>query len=213
MFGVRRSISGFRAAASASVLALCLGASSAGAGALSADDEHLYKLAFDSAHKQHFDWALSATHKAHNKLLAKVLEWQYYVTASSGAEFGEITAFMRANPDWPQQATLERRAEEAITAATPKSLLIDVAALDHAYLTRKPDLSDPAQLVSFGTSGHRGTPLRGNSVTAQTENGLVSKPDPEWADSANGKPATDMRMVRRLHIQSQSPFEQMRLVH
>jgi len=47
-----------------------------------------------------------------------VLEWQYYVTAGSGAEFGEITSFMRANPDWPQQTTLERRAEEAITAAT-----------------------------------------------------------------------------------------------
>ena len=97
----------------------------ASAGALTADDEHLYKLAFDSAHKQKFDWALSAIHKAHNKLLAKVLEWQYYVTPGSGAEFGEITTFIKANPDWPQQATLERRAEEAITAATPKSAIID----------------------------------------------------------------------------------------
>jgi len=122
---VRRSIRGFRSAAAASVFALSLGASSASAGALSADDEHLYKLAFDSAHKQHFDWALTATHKAHNKLLAKVLEWQYYVTANSGAEFGEVTAFMRANPDWPQQTTLERRAEEAISAATPHSLILD----------------------------------------------------------------------------------------
>ena len=104
---------------------LCLGAAPSRAGALSADDEHLYKLAFDSAHKQHFDWALTSTHKAHNKLLAKVLEWQYYVTPGSGAEFGEITSFMRANPDWPQLTTLERRAEEAITAATPKSAILD----------------------------------------------------------------------------------------
>jgi soluble lytic murein transglycosylase len=123
--GVRRSIRGFRTAAAVSVIMLCLGATPSRAGALSADDEHLYKLAFDSAHKQHFDWALTATHKAHNKLLAKVLEWQYYVTPGSGAEFGEITSFMRANPDWPQQTTLERRAEEAITAATPKSAILD----------------------------------------------------------------------------------------
>jgi soluble lytic murein transglycosylase len=104
---------------------LCLGGTAAQAGALSADDEHLYKLAFDSAHKQKFDWALTASHRAHNKLLAKVLEWQYYVTPNSGAEFGEITEFMKANPDWPQQTTLERRAEEAITAGTSKSAMLE----------------------------------------------------------------------------------------
>ena len=129
LVGVRRSIRGIRVSAAISVVMLCLGLSlgtkAAWAGALSADDEHLYKLAFDSAHKQHFDWALTSVHKAHNKLLAKVLEWQYYVTPGSGAEFGEITDFMRTNPDWPQQTTLERRAEEAITAATPRSLIVE----------------------------------------------------------------------------------------
>jgi phosphoglucomutase len=40
-------------------------------------------------------------------------------------------------------------------------MLIDVAALLREYHERKPDLSDPTQLVAFGTSGHRGTPLRG----------------------------------------------------
>jgi phosphoglucomutase len=44
----------------------------------------------------------------------------------------------------------------------PKSMLIDVAALDRAYPERKPDLHDPAQRVSFGTSGHRGTPGAGS---------------------------------------------------
>lgn len=122
---MRRSIRGFHTAAAISAIILSLGASSAQAGALSADDEHLYKLAFDSARKSHFDWALSSTQKAHNKLLAKALEWEYYVSPGSGAEFGEITEFMRANPDWPQMATLERRAEEAISVATPKSALLD----------------------------------------------------------------------------------------
>ena len=40
----------------------------------------------------------------------------------------------------------------------PASLLIDVARLESEYFSRRPDTSNPAQLVSFGTSGHRGTP-------------------------------------------------------
>ena len=48
----------------------------------------------------------------------------------------------------------------------PADMLIDVAALEQAYFTRHPDLSDPAQLVSFGTSGHRGTPGAGTFTEA-----------------------------------------------
>jgi phosphoglucomutase len=43
----------------------------------------------------------------------------------------------------------------------PPELLIDPAQLERLYYDRQPDTSDPAQLVSFGTSGHRGTPLNG----------------------------------------------------
>ena len=39
----------------------------------------------------------------------------------------------------------------------PKDLLIDVSRLEAAFYEDKPDPSDPNQLVSFGTSGHRGT--------------------------------------------------------
>ena len=41
----------------------------------------------------------------------------------------------------------------------PTNILIDVAALEKAYYERKPNAADPAQLVSFGTSGHRGSPF------------------------------------------------------
>src|SRR5215469_9759689 len=44
----------------------------------------------------------------------------------------------------------------------PKELLVDVARLEREYFERRPDLSDPAQRVVFGTSGHRGSPLRGS---------------------------------------------------
>ena len=39
----------------------------------------------------------------------------------------------------------------------PKELLIDVNRLEEAFYEAKPDPADPNQLVSFGTSGHRGT--------------------------------------------------------
>ena len=48
----------------------------------------------------------------------------------------------------------------------PKDMLIDVAQLDREYYERRPDLSDPSQLVAFGTSGHRGTPLKGSFTEA-----------------------------------------------
>ncbi len=45
--------------------------------------------------------------------------------------------------------------------ATP-DMLIDVARLEREYFARRPDPSVPAERVSFGTSGHRGTSLAGS---------------------------------------------------
>ena len=39
----------------------------------------------------------------------------------------------------------------------PKDLLIDVNKFEEAFYASKPDPADVNQLVSFGTSGHRGT--------------------------------------------------------
>jgi phosphoglucomutase len=43
----------------------------------------------------------------------------------------------------------------------PVDVLIDVDQIQKTYYERSPNVDDPAQLVSFGTSGHRGTPLNG----------------------------------------------------
>src|SRR6478752_6788627 len=48
----------------------------------------------------------------------------------------------------------------------PKELLIDPAQLEREYLGRRPDLADPNQLIRFGTSGHRGSPLHGSFTEA-----------------------------------------------
>src|SRR6266568_9370971 len=50
--------------------------------------------------------------------------------------------------------------------AAPRELLIDPAKLELEYYQRKPDVADAAQLVSFGTSGHRGTSLNGTFTEA-----------------------------------------------
>jgi phosphoglucomutase len=44
----------------------------------------------------------------------------------------------------------------------PREILIDPAQVEREYYARKPDPADRAQQVSFGTSGHRGSPLAGS---------------------------------------------------
>jgi len=48
----------------------------------------------------------------------------------------------------------------------PPELLIDPPALERAYHEVRPDPSNPLQIVSFGTSGHRGSPLEGSFTEA-----------------------------------------------
>src|SRR5437868_14056627 len=50
--------------------------------------------------------------------------------------------------------------------AAPKERLVDLAALERAYFERQPNLDDAQQIVSFGTSGHRGTSLNGTFTEA-----------------------------------------------
>jgi phosphoglucomutase len=45
----------------------------------------------------------------------------------------------------------------------PKDLLLYPAKLEREYFDRRPDPGDPTQRVAFGTSGHRGSALRGSS--------------------------------------------------
>jgi phosphoglucomutase len=48
----------------------------------------------------------------------------------------------------------------------PKELLVDPAHLERQYFECQPDPDDPAQRVSFGTSGHRGTPVHASFTEA-----------------------------------------------
>jgi phosphoglucomutase len=48
----------------------------------------------------------------------------------------------------------------------PKEMLVDMTRLEREYYARRPDMGDRNQMVSFGTSGHRGSPLRGSFTEA-----------------------------------------------
>ena len=48
----------------------------------------------------------------------------------------------------------------------PKDILVDLARLEREYYACRPDVRDPTQMVSFGTSGHRGSPLHGSFTEA-----------------------------------------------
>ncbi|TWT34562.1 phosphoglucomutase (alpha-D-glucose-1,6-bisphosphate-dependent) [Blastopirellula retiformator] len=48
----------------------------------------------------------------------------------------------------------------------PQEMLVDLAELEWLYYERRPNLEDPNELVSFGTSGHRGTPSQNTFTEA-----------------------------------------------
>jgi phosphoglucomutase len=64
------------------------------------------------------------------------------------------------------EAKVQSRISPLAGKPAPKEMLIDVDDLNRQYLERRPDLSDATQMVSFGTSGHRGTPLKGTFTEA-----------------------------------------------
>ena len=79
----------------------------------------------------------------------------------------------------------------------PKEMLIDVAQLERAYFERRPDVNDPNQMVSFGTSGHRGSPLHNTfteaHILAITQESAITV-------------AQTVRMVRSTWVRTRTPF-------
>ena len=68
----------------------------------------------------------------------------------------------------------------------PKEMLVNPVRLEREYLERQPDLVDPNQLVSFGTSGHRGSPLRGTLREAHILAITQAICDHRWSQATNG---------------------------
>jgi phosphoglucomutase len=65
-----------------------------------------------------------------------------------------------------KSATMNAAISPLAGKPAPRDILVDLGRLEREYYERRPDLADPNQLVSFGTSGHRGSSLRGTFTEA-----------------------------------------------
>jgi phosphoglucomutase len=59
----------------------------------------------------------------------------------------------------PRSRTGEPNISPLAGKLAPKEMLVNVVRLESDYFEHRPDVHDPNQLVLFGTSGHRGSPL------------------------------------------------------
>ena len=93
--------------------------------ALSSGDKTAYIHAFK--HADEGNWSLARKHvrRVQELLPTKALQWMRITDRRTKVSFHEITAFIKANPHWPKQKILRRRAEESITDRTPKSEILN----------------------------------------------------------------------------------------
>jgi phosphoglucomutase len=66
----------------------------------------------------------------------------------------------------PQQTNAHTKLSPLAGKPAPRAMLVDLSRLEKAYYERKADVGNPDELVSFGTSGHRGSPYRGSFTEA-----------------------------------------------
>ena len=64
----------------------------------------------------------------------------------------------------------------------PREMLVDVVELEREYLERWPDVADPNQLVSFGTSGH----IEARRIYAESSSSPITRISIALADRARG---------------------------
>jgi soluble lytic murein transglycosylase len=91
----------------------------AAASVLTQDDEARLARAMELVDKSDWQAARQAVGEARDPLPIKLVDWYWLRVQGGGASFADIDAFMRANPHWPDRATLQRRAEEALNEAIP----------------------------------------------------------------------------------------------
>ena len=83
---------------------------------LTKDDIAALTDAFAEGDRKNWPEAMRHMKRLKDPVAAKLVLWNRLVAQDSGATLGEIVAFQEQNPDWPRQALLSRRAEEALLA-------------------------------------------------------------------------------------------------
>ncbi|MGE0095226.1 MAG: lytic transglycosylase domain-containing protein [Alphaproteobacteria bacterium] len=96
-----------------------LGLGTASAAPLRPDQVSAIRAALAAADKS--DWAQAQQRAAQSgvPLAVKLVDWMEMRRMGARQPFDQIAAFIAANPNWPSQEALKRRAEEAMDGATP----------------------------------------------------------------------------------------------
>jgi phosphoglucomutase len=76
-----------------------------------------------------------------------------------------MSSAIEARP-WAGEPTSKVKISPLAGKPAPRDMQVDLAGLERDYFSRRPDLGDRSQLVSFGTSGHRGSSLNGTFTEA-----------------------------------------------
>ena len=103
---------------------LVFAAGAAVAGELSDSDLDLYRAAFRYAQQEKWEEAVSRALEPRERLPGKVIRWMDLARPKSGNSFADISAFVRANPGWPNQTGLLRQAEETMPAEMAASEVV-----------------------------------------------------------------------------------------
>src|SRR5262245_7008617 len=87
-------------------------------GVLSADQRETYAKAFAAFDAGRITEAHQLAQTGGNPLAQKIFLWMELQSPRLNSSFEEIAGFMAANPDWPNQDILTRRAEDALADRT-----------------------------------------------------------------------------------------------
>jgi soluble lytic murein transglycosylase len=91
---------------------------------LTAEQRDLYAKAFAAAEAGRWSEVRKLAAQGREPIANKVLRWRELQEPNSGVAFEDLAAFIDANPDWPMQDILMRRAEEALVERTDDSVVM-----------------------------------------------------------------------------------------
>ncbi|MYE02485.1 MAG: hypothetical protein F4Y03_14675 [Alphaproteobacteria bacterium] len=97
-----------------------------------------FRAALDAASRGEWEPAARSAERADHPLALAVVEWHRLRSPDSDVSFAEIKAFLEAYPDWPERASLIRRAEESMPETYPRQAA-------RAWFARFPPLTGPGR--------------------------------------------------------------------
>jgi soluble lytic murein transglycosylase len=92
---------------------------------LSRSDKQSVKQAFHAAERGQWAKTRRLAAKVKDPVAAKLLAWLEYSWQGTNASFSKIAAFVKNNPDWPEQEILENNIEEAMPVNMTADEILD----------------------------------------------------------------------------------------